>query len=286
MHMGRSDYARIEAAIQYLDGHVDSQPSLADVAKHVGLSEFHFQRLFQRWAGLSPKRFLQFATAEHARTLLRGSGSVLDVSMQVGLSSPGRLHDLILNVDAVTPGDVRRGGEGLSVRHGFAQTPFGECLVALTERGVCALSFIAGEDRAAALGELRARWPRARHALDAKGAREVAERLFAGHGGRPGTSPLSLHLRGTNFQIRVWEALLRIPEGAVSTYTEVARAVGMPSAMRAVGNAVGQNPVAFLIPCHRVLRQTGAFGGYRWGVPRKRALLAWEQARHGAASEA
>jgi len=279
--MGRSDYARIEAAIRYLDAHVTEQPSLADVAAHVGLSEFHFQRLFQRWAGISPKRFLQFATAAQARALLSRQVPLLQAAHEVGLSGPGRLHDLIVNVDAVTPGELRRGGAGLTIRYGLHDSPFGRCLVGVTPRGICALSFEHQGGEEELVQVLRARWPAATLERSDAETKALIDRIFSPER-RDG--PLAVHLRGTNFQLRVWEALLRIPEGAVSTYTQVAEAVGAPSASRAVGNAVGANTVAFLIPCHRVLRRTGAFGGYRWGVMRKRVMLAWEQVHSESAS--
>lgn len=270
--MGNSDYSRIERAIRFLDEHAAGQPSLREVARSTGLSEFHFQRLFKRWAGVSPKRFVQFATAAQARALLRKT-SVLHASVSAGLSGAGRLHDLVVNVDAVTPGELRRGGEGVVIRHAFEETPFGDALVARTERGLCGLTFVT-EDRAEAVLELRARWPRATLIEDTTATSALARALFGEK-----RREITLHLRGSNFQLKIWEALLRIPEGALTTYGTLAASVGMPGASRAVGTAIGRNPIAVLIPCHRVIRETGAFGGYRWGLERKKALLLWEQAR-------
>ena len=279
------DYIRIERAIQFLDTHAREQPTLAEVAAHVGLSEFHFQRLFTRWAGISPKRFLQFRTAAEARALLRSRPSVLDATYEAGLSGPGRLHDLLVAVDAVTPGEDRALGAGLTISHGVHDSPFGECLIATTPRGVCALTFLGDVDRDEALDEafdeVRQRWTRAtlREDLTATGA--IAERVFAPVRAAGPERPLGVLLKGTNFQLKVWEALLRVPPGRVTTYEEIAAAIGAPRAVRAVGAAVGKNPIAYLIPCHRVIRKTGAFGDYRWGAARKQVMLTRELALVG-----
>lgn len=290
------DYRRIAKAIRYLEAHARAQPTLAEVADHLGMSEFHTQRLFTRWAGVSPKRFLQFITLDRAKDLLRASESVLAASHGSGLSSPGRLHDLFVTLEGVTPGEFKSGGRGIRIRWGVHETPFGDALLAATERGLCALRFLAeegeGPGRAEALETLRSEWPDARLEESPSALAPAARALFGGDaagetGGflldddGSGPTRLRLHVRGTNFQIRVWEALLRIPPGAAVTYGDLARAVGRPEAARAVGGAVGRNPVAFLIPCHRVLRSTGHFGGYRWGAVRKRAILAWEIGRAG-----
>jgi len=274
--MGMSDGATVERAIRYLEQQADTQPELRDVAAAVGLSEYHFQRLFRRWAGVSPKRFLQFLTAEHARRLLATSSSVLDAALDAGLSGPGRLHDLTVNVHAMTPGEIRRRGEGLTVRYGFVDSPFGECVLGATDRGICALGFAAGDGLEGTLADLRGRWPRADWRRDDGAARPLAGQAFA-----PArrAADLALHVQGTNFQIRVWEALLRIPEGALVTYGDIARSLDLSGGARAVGTAVGANPISYLIPCHRVIRTTGAFGGYRWGLPRKKAMLGWEASR-------
>lgn len=280
------DYARIERAIQYLDQRAPAQPTLAELAHHVGLSESHFQKLFSRWAGISPKRFVQVQTLERAKSLLAESRPVLDVAWESGLSGGGRLHDLFVSLEAMTPGEYKAGGAGLEIRTGFHDTPFGECLIGVTERGVCHLAFTSGEGTAAR-EELRARWPNAAFRDEVRETRLHVDHVFGAIDGTPGLAsgadtvdglprPLPLLVRGTNFQVKVWNALLRIPPGAVTTYEVVAAAIGAPSAIRAVGTAIGQNPVAWLIPCHRVIRKTGSLGGYRWGLPRKRSMLAWE----------
>ncbi|MFI5310637.1 MAG: methylated-DNA--[protein]-cysteine S-methyltransferase [Gemmatimonadales bacterium] len=273
-----SDYSRIERAIRFLETQRHAQPTLGAVARHVGLSESHFQRMFTRWAGISPKRFLQHQTAEVVKSLLRGPRTVLDVSYEAGLSGPGRLHDLLVNAEAVTPGEYQRAGEGLVVRHGFHPSPFGECLIAVTPRGVCHLAFVHPVSRHDALERLRLDWPRAEHVSDQDGTRAAAACAFPGPGSArlPG---LALHVKGTNFQLKVWSALLEIPDGAVTTYGEIAASIGAPRASRAVGSAVGSNPVSYLIPCHRVIRATGEIGGYAWGPDRKRVMLALETAR-------
>jgi AraC family transcriptional regulator of adaptative response/methylated-DNA-[protein]-cysteine methyltransferase len=270
-----ADYARVERAIRFLGENAGRRPSLAEVARSAGLSPAHFQRLFCRWAGISPKRFLQFLAKEHAVEVLRRPSTVLDASWDAGLSGPGRLHDLLVNAEAATPGEVASGGRGVAVAWGFHPSPFGECLLGVTARGICHLSFVASGGRRAALAYLRRRWPLADLREDRLLAARTAQRVFSAML-RPG---LRLHLAGTNFQLKVWEALLRIPPGAATTYGEVARRIGRPTAARAVAGAVAANPVAWLIPCHRVLRSVGGLGGYRWGVERKRAMLGWEAAR-------
>jgi AraC family transcriptional regulator of adaptative response/methylated-DNA-[protein]-cysteine methyltransferase len=270
-----SDYARVERAIRYLDAHRASQPTLADVAQQVGLSESHFQRLFTRWAGISPKRFIQHQTAEVLAALIRSDKSVLEASFEAGLSGPSRAHDLIINAEAVTPGDLARAGDGLAIAYGFHGTPFGECLIATTRHGICHLAFVGPVTRRAALDRLRHDWPRATLRPDQQDTARAVARAFPAPGERavPG---LSLHVKGTNFQLKVWRALLAVPDGGVTTYGAVAAAIHEPDASRAVGNAVGRNPISWLIPCHRVLRSTGALGGYAWGPDRKRVMLALE----------
>ncbi len=274
--MSPRDAERVERAIRYLDAHYRSQPPLDQVAAAAGLSTYHFQRVFKRWAGVSPKRFLQFLTVEHAKTALREGQSVLNTAYDAGLSGPGRLHDLFVAVEAVTPGEFKDAGAGLSIRYGFQDSRFGECMLAATDRGICRLAFSADSDRGHLVTELGRAWPGASLQEDALGTRALARRVFAGPGSEH--SPLTLVLRGTNFQLKVWEALLRIPPGALASYSDVARSIGRPHAQRAVGTAVGQNPIAYLIPCHRVIRSTGAFGSYRWGATRKKAIVGWEAA--------
>ncbi|HEX6966486.1 MAG TPA: methylated-DNA--[protein]-cysteine S-methyltransferase [Gemmatimonadaceae bacterium] len=273
------DYARIEQAILYLERQAPRHPALPEIASHVGLSESHFQRLFTRWAGISPKRFLQFQTLAHARQLLAERRSVLDATYEAGLSSAGRLHDLFVTAEAVTPGEFKSGGAGLVIHHGVHDTPFGACVIAVCERGVCALTFLSGRDATEAIAELRARWPNAELQAAPHVTRAYVDRIFAPRRAREADAPLGVLLKGTNFQLKVWEALLRIPMGDAATYEDVAATIGAPKAVRAVGSAVARNPIAYLIPCHRVIRKTGAFGEYRWGPARKRAMLAWEAAQ-------
>jgi AraC family transcriptional regulator, regulatory protein of adaptative response / methylated-DNA-[protein]-cysteine methyltransferase len=270
----KSDYEIVEQAIKYLEANFREQPELSDVASHVGLSEAHFQRLFRRWAGISPKRFLQYLTAQHARALLTDSRSVLDVSYAVGLSGGGRLHDLMLNVVAATPGEIKSGGAGIDIRYGFHDSPFGESMIAVTDRGLCALAFVQHENRDHLLHELRARWPAAQISESNNATQKYARMIFG-----DGAGDITLFVKGTNFQIRVWEALLRVPSGRAITYEDIAFSIGQPTAVRAVGAAVGRNPIAYLIPCHRVLRKSGVFGEYHWGSTRKKALLAYESAK-------
>ena len=278
------DYERVESAIRFLEENVSRQPTLDEVASQVGLSKYHFQRLFQRWAGVSPKRFLQFLTVRHARDLLRDEEPVLSTAYQIGLSGGSRLHDLFVAVDAVTPGEFKEEGRGLEIRYGLHPSHFGSCLLGITPRGICWLSFHSEVTQSPeeALDELAASWPGARLIESPGSTAPYARRIFRIFEDDPEEltrSPIPLHLKGTNFQIKVWEALLRIPQGRVVTYGHVARSIGRPGASRAVGTAVGQNPVSFLIPCHRVIQSLGKTGGYRWGPTRKKAILGWEAAR-------
>ncbi|HNF93179.1 MAG TPA: methylated-DNA--[protein]-cysteine S-methyltransferase [Anaerolineales bacterium] len=265
-------YRLIEQAIQYIETNVHHQPELAEIASAVGLSEYHFQRLFTRWAGISPKRFMQFLTKEHAKQLLDKSENLLEATHQTGLSSLGRLHDLFVNTEAVTPGEYKSRGAGIDIHYGIHLTPFGKCLVATTDRGICNLSFVnASEGKA--IDDLVAHWSHANMIEDYQATAPLVNRIFLG---AQLDSPLKLHLRGTNFQIKVWEALLSIPTGALTTYEHIATTIGNPRAVRAVGSAVGDNPIAYLIPCHRVIRKSGEFGNYLYGSARKKAILARE----------
>ena len=276
------DYYRVEQAIRYLEKNFRSQPGLSDVAESIGLSEYHFQRLFTRWVGISPKRFLQYLTKEYAIDLLRRSENLLEVTYESGLSSPGRLHDLFVTCEAVTPGEFKNRGAGLTIRYGFHATPFGECLLATTPRGICSLIFVEPGARPQAMAELRSYWKNAGLVEDPTATRAFARQIFF-PGERTG-SPLPLLLNGTNFQIKVWEALLRIPAGSVVTYKDLALSIGMPTAARAVSNAVASNLIPVVIPCHRVIRGDGDYGGYHYGSARKKALLGWEFARAEAIS--
>jgi AraC family transcriptional regulator of adaptative response/methylated-DNA-[protein]-cysteine methyltransferase len=274
----RADYVVVERAIRFIETHARKQPSLAEIAEHVGASESHLQRVFTRWAGISPKRFLQYLTHEHCRQLLRESRSVLDATYESGLSSPGRLHDLFVNVEGVTPGEFKTAGAGIEIAWGIHESPFGDCLIATTPRGVCSVVFTSAQSAESAVDNLRAQWGGATITENPSRTAEIADRIFDV---TPATDsePIRLLLRGTNFQINVWKALLRIPLGTVASYEDLATMANVPRAPRAVGNAVGANPLAYVVPCHRVIRKTGDFGNYAGGPNRKKAMLVWESAR-------
>jgi AraC family transcriptional regulator, regulatory protein of adaptative response / methylated-DNA-[protein]-cysteine methyltransferase len=274
-HQLSDDYPRIEQAIEYLEKHANEQPDLSEIASAVGLSEYHFQRVFSRWAGISPKRFLQFLTKESAKELLEKSENLLDTTYGVGLSSLGRLHDLFVTTEAVTPGEYKSGGAGLTIRYGMHDTPFGKALIGTTERGICHLGFV-GHSEGGAIDTLVTNWQQAEMIEDHEATVSLVEPIF--DLSQRVKTPLHLYLRGTNFQLKVWEALLRIPLGFVTSYQGLAEQAGHPRASRAVGTALGRNPIAVLIPCHRVIRKLGEFGNYRYGVARKKALLGWEAA--------
>ena len=269
-------YGVMARAIAEIDAAGGERVSLEDLAARLAMSPAHFQRLFTQWVGVSPKRYQQYLALGQARRMLAENFTVLDAAHEAGLSGAGRLHDLFLRWEAMTPGEYARGGAGLTIRWGWFDTPFGEALVMGTERGLCGLGFAAEMGRDAAFADLTGRWPRARFIEDAPALRPWVE---AALGGREAP----LYLIGAPFQIKVWEALLAIPSGQVTTYSEIARAIGQPTANRAVGAAVGRNPISLLIPCHRALAKSGALTGYHWGLPVKRALLAWEAARADAA---
>ena len=269
-----ADYQIIERALHFLEENFQRQPELKEIALSTGLSEFHFQRIFTHWVGISPKRFLQFLTKESAKEHLIGS-SVLQTTYSVGLSSPGRLHDLFISTEAVTPGQYKTKGAGLSIRYGFHPTPFGETLLGMTERGICHLSFVQG-NKDASLMDLKSNWPLAVVFEDAQATGSLIEPIFSQENT---TQPVSLFLSGTNFQLKVWEALLSIPQGSLTTYEQIAAQIGNHGAQRAVGSALNRNPIAYLIPCHRVIRKMGEFGNYRYGSARKKAMLGWETAR-------
>ena len=246
--------------------------TLDGLAARMGMSAAHFQRTFSQWVGVSPKRYQQYLTLDHARRLLAERHTVLETTLATGLSGGGRLHDLFLTWEAMTPGDYARAGAGVTIRHGWFDSPFGPALVMGTDRGICGLGFAAEQGEAGVMADLTARWPKAAFRADAASLRPQVEAAFGGSGA-------ALHLMGAPFQIKVWEALLTIPSGHVTTYSDIAQAIGHRQAVRAVGTAVGRNPVSFLIPCHRALRKSGGLGGYHWGLPVKRAMLAWEAAR-------
>jgi AraC family transcriptional regulator of adaptative response/methylated-DNA-[protein]-cysteine methyltransferase len=279
--MSESDFTRCARAITFLCSRAQDQPGLSEIAAQAGVSEFHFQRMFTRWAGISPKRFLQFLTLQEAKGHLRDSLSLLEASQEVGLSSPSRLHDLFLTLEGITPGQYKAGAAGLTLRWTRVETPFGEAVLAAHGERLCALSFLA-EGLDAALADLAERWPGADLRQDQDGLAPLVQALADRFGSGP-RRPLALLLQGSPFQLKVWEALLRIPEGRVVAYGDLARSLGEPGAARAVGSALGRNPIAYLIPCHRVIQASGALGGYRWGLDRKRALLALEQARRDSA---
>jgi AraC family transcriptional regulator of adaptative response/methylated-DNA-[protein]-cysteine methyltransferase len=273
------DYQRIQKAIEFMAEHWGEQPSLEQVAGAVKLSPAHFTRLFTRWAGISPKQYLRALTLERAKDELLAGRDLLSASQALGLSGPARLHDLFVDIEAVTPGEYKRGGAGLEIRHAWTQTDFGLCHVAATQRGLCSVSF-QDQQSATPLEQLLADWPAASFVED-QAVTAILGRVLAAVAAGKKPEAMRVVVRGTNFQVQVWRALLRIPLGFTLSYGELAAELGRPSGARAVGSAVGANRIGFLIPCHRVLRAGGALGGYRWGEPRKRAILAWELARGG-----
>ncbi|GAA4385576.1 methylated-DNA--[protein]-cysteine S-methyltransferase [Hymenobacter koreensis] len=270
-----TDYQRVAQAIRFLEENFRRQPSLDDVAAAVHLSPFHFQRLFSEWAGISPKRFVQYLTADFLKARLAEAGSLAEAAEAAGLSAPSRLHDLFVTLEAVTPQQYRTGGEGVRIGYGVHETPFGPALLAATERGICSLALLGAASPEAALTDLQKAWPRAALVNDAAQTAPLLGQAFATTPSRP----LHLLVRGTNFQVKVWEALLRIPLGQLVSYQHIAQAIGQPKALQAVGSAVGANPVAYLIPCHRVIRKEGVLGEYRWGSTTKKAIIGWEMAQ-------
>ena len=269
-------YQIVEAAIRYLEAHAERQPSLEELSAHIGYSPSHLQRLFSAWVGVSPKKYLSFLTLDHAKRLLRDRHSVLETSIETGLSSGSRLHDLFVTWEAMSPGVYASGGDGLALSYGRFDSPFGEALAVGGERGLTGLAFTAETGRDAALADLAARWPNAALREDPAAIASLVENAF---GAGDGEARTKLALIGAPFQIKVWEALLNVPSGHVTTYSDIARRIGSPKAVRAVGTAVGRNPISWLIPCHRALRKSGALGGYHWGLRVKRAMLAYESAR-------
>jgi AraC family transcriptional regulator of adaptative response/methylated-DNA-[protein]-cysteine methyltransferase len=269
------DYAVVRRAIAFISEHWRDQPEIDAIAEAVGTTTADLHHVFRRWAGLTPKAFLQAITLDHARRLLRASASVLDAAYEVGLSGPGRLHDLFVTHEAMSPGEWKSGGEGLSVSYGFHPSPFGNALVMTTERGLAGLAFADPGEEEAALADMRGRWPQARYGEDTDRTGGLARRIFDPTLWRP-ERPLRVVLIGTDFEVRVWETLLGIPMGRAATYSDIATRLGKPKAARAVGAAVGKNPVSFVVPCHRVVGKSGDLTGYHWGLTRKRAMLGWE----------
>ena len=269
-------FERISAAIGYIGENYRAQPGLEEIAEKIHLSPYHFQRLFTEWAGVSPKKFLQYLTVEHAKKMLKETeASLFDTAFETGLSGPGRLHDLFVRIEGMTPGEYKNGGENLHIKYRFGESPFGNLLVASTSKGICHMAFADNETEA--LAYLKSLFPNAVYHEEADALQDDALRVFSEDWNR--LPQIKLHLKGSDFQLKVWETLLKIPMGNVSSYGQIATRLGQPTASRAVGSAVGDNPVAFLIPCHRVIRSGGQFGEYHWGGIRKTALIGWEAAR-------
>ncbi|MDX6183474.1 methylated-DNA--[protein]-cysteine S-methyltransferase [Flavobacterium sp. Fl-77] len=271
------NYNRIAAAIEYIKTHFKTQPNLDEVAEKVHLSPFHFQRLFTEWAGTSPKKFLQYISVEHAKKILKDNqqATLFDAAFDTGLSGTSRLHDLFIKIEGMTPAEYKNSGKNLSIRYSFAQSPFGNIIVASTSKGICFMAF--AEDEIAGLIALQQQFSNATFEQKSDGVQQNALAIFQNDWST--LSEIKLHLKGTDFQLKVWETLLKIPMGQLATYGTIAQKIAKPNASRAVGTAIGSNPVAFLIPCHRVIQSTGTFGGYMWGNTRKTAIIGWEGAQ-------
>jgi AraC family transcriptional regulator, regulatory protein of adaptative response / methylated-DNA-[protein]-cysteine methyltransferase len=278
-----ADYEVVRRAIGHIRGHWREQPEIEEIADAAGVTPTELHHLFRRWAGLTPKAFLQALTLDGARQLLRESASVLDATYEVGLSGPGRLHDLFVTHEAMSPGEWKAGGEGLTIRYGYHPSPFGTALVMATERGLAGLALADAGKEKAVLADMKGRWPKAKYVEDAVSTAALARRIFDPSQWRP-EQPLRVVLIGTDWEVRVWEALLHIPMGKLATYSNIAAKVRKPAAARAVGAAVGKNPISFVVPCHRVVGKTGELTGYHWGITRKRAMLGWEAGQVGAAA--
>ncbi|MGB3864187.1 MAG: bifunctional helix-turn-helix domain-containing protein/methylated-DNA--[protein]-cysteine S-methyltransferase [Xanthobacteraceae bacterium] len=276
------DYDSVRRAIAFISEHWRAQPTIEAIADASGLTPDELHHLFRRWAGLTPKAFMQALTLDHAKSLLREEASVLDAALESGLSGPGRLHDLFVTHEAMSPGEWKAGGAGMTLRYGFHPSPFGTAVVIASERGLAGLAFADPGDETAALADMRRRWPRADYVEDHAGTAALAQRIFDTRLWRP-DQPLRVVLIGTDFEVRVWESLLTIPMGRAATYSDIATQVQSPKAARAVGAAVGRNPVSFVVPCHRVIGKSGALTGYHWGITRKQAMLGWEAGQVGAA---
>ena len=273
----KTNFSRIEEAIAYINSNFKSQPSLDEIASNIHLSPFHFQRLFSEWAGVSPKKFLQYVSVEYAKNILRQNKSTLsDAAFETGLSGTGRLHDLFVNIEGMTPGEYKNGGENLLINYSYAESPFGNILVASTSKGICYMAF--ADDEMKAFKTLQNNFPNAAYKQMVNLVQQNALYIFTHDWTK--LNKIKLHLKGTPFQIKVWETLLKIPMGQLSTYGNIAKSIDNPKASRAVGSAIGDNPVAFLIPCHRVIQSTGNFGQYHWGNNRKTAMIGWEAAKN------
>ncbi|MFZ0131986.1 MAG: methylated-DNA--[protein]-cysteine S-methyltransferase [Desulfobacterales bacterium] len=272
------DFQRIEKAIQFIENNFKSQPTLDQIAESVHLSKYHFDRLFKRWAGISPIQFMQFLTLDYTKERLSESDNLLETSLDAGLSGPSRLHDLFVTFEAMTPGDFKKQGRGLEISYGFCDSPFGECLLATTRRGICHLGFVDTGEQAETLGQLFTTWPGSEFVENPTAVCPIAKDIFRiDH--REGSQPFNLLIKGTNFQINVWKALLGIPRGCVVSYRDIASYIGHPKAFRAVAGTIAINPVAYLIPCHRVIAKSGKIHRYRWGSARKKALIGWEASK-------
>lgn len=274
---GNHRYDQVARAIDYLYEHFREQPSLDEVAAQVNMSAFHFQRVFTEWAGISPKRFLQYLTTDYLKQRLGNFSNLLDAADDAGLSGQSRVYDLFVNLEAVTPQEYKEKGSGLAIDYGFHSTPFGECIIGVTERGICHLSFLANGDRGEAIIGLENAWQNASLKENSRTTEKTAHIIF---NNKPSQDQkLNVLVKGTNFQVKVWNALLQIPMGSVTTYQTIAAGIGLPKALQAVGSAVGANPVAYLIPCHRVIHKNLIIGEYHWGTERKKAMLGWEMAK-------
>jgi AraC family transcriptional regulator of adaptative response/methylated-DNA-[protein]-cysteine methyltransferase len=272
------DYKKIEKAIYFIENNFKSQPSLDEIADSIHLSKYHFNRLFKRWAGIGPVQFLQFVTLDHTKKMLAKSKSLLDTSLESGLSGPSRLHDLFVSFDAMTPGDFKKKGTGLKIDYSFCASPFGECLMAITKRGICHLGFVQKNNRSNALHQLFETWPGAVFSENSKSIDYFFNQIFNIENTKE-SRPFNLLIKGTNFQINVWKALLKIPSANVVSYQDIAEYIGRPKAFRAVASAIAINPVAYLIPCHRVISKSGKINQYRWGSSRKKVIVGWEASK-------
>jgi AraC family transcriptional regulator of adaptative response/methylated-DNA-[protein]-cysteine methyltransferase len=269
------NYSRIEKAIRFLTENFKKQPSLEEVAEHIHASPFHFQRIFSDWAGISPKKFLQYLTVEELKKELQHTSSLTDAAGKVGLSAQSRVYDLFVTIESVTPNEFKTKGKGIEIEYGFHDSPFGECFIANTERGICSMSF-SHQERSKTISELESHWENASVKQNQKSTEQFSRQIFSSQASE---QKFNLLVKGTNFQLKVWEALLKIPFGGLATYAHIAKRIDNNKAMRAVGSAVGANPVAFLIPCHRVIRSEGLIGNYHWGSERKSAIIGWERSK-------